>query len=71
MEVVVLPDNGFCGPPAGINYWQILNATEGSMAETEREKGKEGEREGGNRERNMEMEREYTRIKTAKSCGIS
>lgn len=47
MEVVVLPDNGFCGPPAGINYWQILNATEGSMAETEREKGKEGEREGG------------------------
>ena len=45
MEVVVLPDNGFCGPPAGINYWQILNATEGSMAETEREKGKEGEEE--------------------------
>lgn len=27
-EAVVLPDNGFGAPPAGMHHWQILNTTE-------------------------------------------
>lgn len=33
MEVGALPDNGLCRPPEAINYWQILNAIERSMAD--------------------------------------
>lgn len=32
VETVVLPDNGFGGLPAGMNHWQIVNATARSMA---------------------------------------
>lgn len=49
METVVLPDNGFGGPPAGMHHWQILNTTEGSMGE--REDRKRGELRKGGRER--------------------
>lgn len=41
MEVVVT-DNGFGGPPAGMHHWQILNTTKGSM-----KGGKEGEEGNG------------------------
>lgn len=39
METVVLPDNGFGGPPAGMHHWQILNTTVRSMGEREDRKG--------------------------------
>lgn len=37
METVVLPDNGFGGPPAGMHHWQILNTTERSMGGQKKE----------------------------------
>lgn len=46
METVVLPDNGFGGPPAGMCHWQILNTTVRSMGEQEDKKRRELEREG-------------------------
>lgn len=39
---VVVTDNGFGGPPAGMHHWQILNTTKGSM-----KGGKEGEEGNG------------------------
>lgn len=37
METVVLPDNGFGGPPAGKNHWHILNTTVRSGEDRKRE----------------------------------
>lgn len=31
VETVVLPDNGFGAPPAGMRHWQIVNTTVRSM----------------------------------------
>lgn len=39
METVVLPDNGFGGPPAGMHHWQIVNTTVRSMGEQDRKGG--------------------------------
>lgn len=44
VEVVVLTDNGFGGPPAGMHHWQILNTTKGSM---------KGGKKGGGGEKGM------------------
>lgn len=59
METVVLPDNGFGGPPAGMHHWQILYTTEGSMAEREDRKGGSYDGEG-----EKEDEEGMGRIKT-------
>lgn len=47
METVVLPDNGFGGPPAGMNHWHIVNTTVRSGENRERGsgRGREGEKE--------------------------
>lgn len=47
METVVLPDNGFGAPPAGMCHWQILNTTVRSMGEREDKKEVGGEDEEG------------------------
>ena len=59
VETVVLPDNGFGGPPAGMNHWHIVNTTVRSMGEGRREKefrkgGRERRwwRDGADKERN-------------------
>lgn len=53
METVVLPDNGFGGPPAGMNHWHIVNTTARSGEDRKEGGVKEGAREGGRERKKM------------------